>query len=95
MLTNFFEKLPSTRIHAVSVVLGAGASNILVPLGLLTMVQTVVIKSSTVDATLKFGGTGESAIPILAQEVRFEIATDTLHLSTTTAGTVVLELHGR
>lgn len=95
MLNTFYENLPTTRIVQRTTVLGPGETNTLVSIAPLTLVQVIVVKATTLNATMRVSGVTEEAIPILLNEVRDGLAVDTIHLSTTAAGSVILELQGR
>lgn len=89
------EILPITRIEHVQIVLSPGTSNLLVPLSNVTYIQTVVVKECPADATIRHGASTESAIPIVSQEVRDGLAFDSLYITSTTGGSLELEVQGR
>lgn len=89
---------PSTKIHRVTVSLAASLVDQPVSLGTVTDVQAVTVAelTGTVTPTLKFGGAGESAVPLAKGEVRDGLKVGSLYLSTAAGGgAVVLEIHGR
>lgn len=95
MLDYVHNRFPITRLVHKSLTLPASSSNVVVDVSPLFHVCTVVVKSAPADATMKFGGTSESAIPIVAGEVRSNLAVESLFLSSAAGGSVVLEVHGR
>ena len=87
---------PSIYVIRVSTVLPAGGADTAVTLTPIKSVQAVAVVSGPVDAQLKFGGTGASAVPIaVADPVRNALDLPELYASSSAGGTLVLELHGR
>lgn len=89
---------PNTKVTQVTVPLSAAVVNQLVPLGTLTIVETVVVKNlANTTATLKFGALGEAAVPLVTGETRSGLNVAALYLNSPGAagGTITLELRGR
>lgn len=89
---------PNTKITTQTISLAAAVVDKLVPLGTLTTVETVVVKTlAGATASLKFGATTEAAIPLAQGETRDGMAVAALYLNSPGAagGTITLELQGR
>jgi len=88
--------MTAIRITRTSTTLPAGGADTAVTLNNLSLVEAVRIISAPVDAALKFGATTETAIPVSPSDpARNELALSNLYGSSSTGGTLVLELHGR
>jgi len=94
MLSHFTEVIPTTRIILREVTMDGATQNVAVSLSPITLVHEVRVISAPVGATCRHGGTTEDAIPIAANQARSG-AFDSLHLSSTAAGLIKLEIHGR
>lgn len=95
MLQHIHERLPITRLVQKTITLPASSTDAPVDVAPLFHICSVVVKSAPADATMKFGGTMEGSIPIVAGETRSDLAINSLFLSSVTGGSVVLEVHGR
>jgi hypothetical protein len=85
-------------VNQVTISLVAPVVNQAVVLGMLTEVETVVVKALTgATATLRFGDLGQPAIPVIQGEIRNNLRLTTLILNSPggAGGTITLELQGR
>ncbi|MDP1832637.1 MAG: hypothetical protein Q8K67_11305 [Geothrix sp.] len=88
----------NSLVHQVTISLVAAVVNQAVVIGLLTEVETVVVKAlAGATATLRFGPLAQPAIPVIQGEVRNNLRLTTLILNSPggAGGTITLELQGR
>jgi hypothetical protein len=88
----------ATKIHVVTMDLTAARVDVVVPTGTLGIIQSVVVKAlAGTTASLKFGSTLDTAIPVLLAEKRDGFAVIGLYLNSPggAGGTITLELQGR